>query len=67
LSLFSSAEGRIFTGPMKEYSIPIPVRGYEYNPTMLADYIFPWGTPGNTDDGIKLASEVGAALGTGPR
>jgi succinate dehydrogenase/fumarate reductase flavoprotein subunit len=44
--------------------------GYEYNPGMLADfnfpgatdYIFPWGTPGNTGDGIKLASEAGAAL-----
>ncbi len=44
--------------------------GYEYNPEMLADfnfpgvtdYIFPWGTPGNTGDGIKLASEAGAAL-----
>jgi len=44
--------------------------GYEYNKTMLAnfnfpgatDYIFPWGTPGNTGDGIKLASEAGGAL-----
>lgn len=44
--------------------------GYEYNPGMLADfnfpgatgYIFPWGSPGNTGDGIKLASEAGAAL-----
>jgi len=44
--------------------------GYEYNPAMLADfnfpgatdYIFPWGTPGNTGDGIKLASEAGAVL-----
>ena len=44
--------------------------GYEYNPSMLADfnfpgatdYIFPWGTPGNTGDGIKLASGAGAAL-----
>ncbi len=44
--------------------------GYEYNPGMLADfnfpgardYIFPWGAPGNTGDGIKLASEAGAAL-----
>lgn len=44
--------------------------GYEYNPTMLAnfnvpgavDYIFPWGTPGNTGDGVKLAIEAGAAL-----
>jgi succinate dehydrogenase/fumarate reductase flavoprotein subunit len=44
--------------------------GYEYNPSMLADfnfpgatdYIFPWGTPGNTGDGIKLAAGAGAAL-----
>ena len=44
--------------------------GYEYNPSMLADfnfpgatdYIFPWGTPGNTGDGIKLASGAGASL-----
>ncbi len=44
--------------------------GYEYNRGMLSDfhfpgatdYIFPWGTPGNTGDGIKLASEAGAAL-----
>ncbi len=44
--------------------------GYEYNRKMIADfhfpgatdYIFPWGTPGNTGDGIKLASEAGAAL-----
>jgi len=44
--------------------------GYEYNPGMLADfnfpgatnYIFPWGIPGNTGDGIQLASAAGAAL-----
>jgi succinate dehydrogenase/fumarate reductase flavoprotein subunit len=44
--------------------------GYEYNRRMLADfhfpgatdYIFPWGAPGNTGDGIKLAAEAGAAL-----
>lgn len=44
--------------------------GYGYNRGMLADfhfpgaadYIFPWGTPGNTGDGIKMACEVGAAL-----
>ena len=44
--------------------------GYGYNRGMLADfhfpgatdYIFPWGTPGNTGDGIKMASEVGATL-----
>jgi succinate dehydrogenase/fumarate reductase flavoprotein subunit len=44
--------------------------GYAYNPAMLAnfnfpgatDYIFSWGAPGNTGDGISLASEAGAAL-----
>jgi len=44
--------------------------GYAYNPAMLAnfnlpgatDYIFPWGAPGNTGDGIRLVTEVGAAL-----
>jgi succinate dehydrogenase/fumarate reductase flavoprotein subunit len=44
--------------------------GYEYNRKIIADfhfpgatdYIFPWGTPGNTGDGIKLATEAGAAL-----
>ncbi len=44
--------------------------GYEYNKGMVADfhfpgatdYIYPWGTPGNTGDGIQLASEAGAAL-----
>jgi len=44
--------------------------GYEYNRGMLADfhfpgatdYIFPWGTPGNTGDGIRMATEAGAAL-----
>ncbi len=44
--------------------------GYEYNREMLEnfnlpglmDFIFPWGTPGNTGDGIRMASEAGAAL-----
>jgi succinate dehydrogenase/fumarate reductase flavoprotein subunit len=44
--------------------------GYGYNRRMIADfhfpgateYIFPWGTPGNTGDGIKLATEAGATL-----
>ena len=44
--------------------------GYEYNREMLADFnfpgltdfIFPWGAPGNTGDGIRMASEAGAAL-----
>jgi succinate dehydrogenase/fumarate reductase flavoprotein subunit len=34
----------------------------DFNFPGAKDYIFPWGTPGNTGDGIKLASEVGAAL-----
>jgi len=44
--------------------------GYEYNTEMLrnfnfpglTEFIYPWGNPGNTGDGIKMASEVGAAL-----
>jgi succinate dehydrogenase/fumarate reductase flavoprotein subunit len=44
--------------------------GYASNPAMLAnfnlpgteDFIFSYGTPGNTGDGIALASEAGAAL-----
>ena len=44
--------------------------GYGCNPALLADfhypgatdYMFSWGTPGNTGDGIKLATEAGAAL-----
>lgn len=44
--------------------------GYEYNREMLAnfnlpgatEYVFPWGTPGNTGDGIHLSSQAGAAL-----
>ena len=44
--------------------------GYEYNREMLGDFnfpgltdfIFPWGAPGNTGDGIRMASEAGAAL-----
>jgi succinate dehydrogenase/fumarate reductase flavoprotein subunit len=44
--------------------------GYEYSQEILADFnfpgltdfIFPWGTPGNTGDGIRMASEAGAAL-----
>ena len=44
--------------------------GYENNPEMfgyynfpgLEDFIFPLGTPANTGDGLKLASEAGAYL-----
>ena len=42
--------------------------GYENNPEMKAYFnypgmtIFPAGTPGNTGDGIKMVSEVGAQL-----
>jgi succinate dehydrogenase/fumarate reductase flavoprotein subunit len=44
--------------------------GYGCNRGMLAnfhfpgatEFIFPWGTPGNTGDGIKMATEAGAAL-----
>jgi len=44
--------------------------GYEYNPEMigyfnfpgLTEFIYPWGNPGNTGDGIKMALEAGAAL-----
>jgi len=42
--------------------------GYENNPEMLGYFnfpgirIYPWGTPGNTGDGIKMASEAGAQL-----
>lgn len=44
--------------------------GYENNPEMfgyynypgLRDFIFPYGTPGNTGDGLKMASAAGAYL-----
>ncbi len=44
--------------------------GYEYDSQMLAnhnfpgvtDYIFPWGTPGNTGDGVRMVTAAGAAL-----
>jgi len=44
--------------------------GYASNPVLLARYnlpgaapfIFPWGAPGNTGDGLRLAVDAGAAL-----
>lgn len=44
--------------------------GYGYSPELLASfnfpgvtrYIFPCGSPGNTGDGLRMASEAGAAL-----
>jgi succinate dehydrogenase/fumarate reductase flavoprotein subunit len=42
--------------------------GYEKNPEMLSYYnypgirIYPWGSPYNTGDGIKMVSEIGAPL-----
>lgn len=44
--------------------------GYGASPALLASYnlpgatgfVFPWGAPGNTGDGIRLACEAGAAL-----
>lgn len=44
--------------------------GYASDPAMLADFnvpgisnfVFSWGAPGNTGDGIRMAQEAGAAL-----
>jgi len=44
--------------------------GYEYSQEMLSyfnipglsEFIFPWGNPGNTGDGVKMALGVGADL-----
>jgi succinate dehydrogenase/fumarate reductase flavoprotein subunit len=42
--------------------------GYENNPEMMTNFnypsirIYPWGSPYNTGDGIKMVSEVGAPL-----
>jgi succinate dehydrogenase/fumarate reductase flavoprotein subunit len=42
--------------------------GYENNPEMLSYFnypgirIYPWGSPYNTGDGIKMVSEIGAPL-----
>jgi succinate dehydrogenase/fumarate reductase flavoprotein subunit len=51
-----------------ERAVVLACGGYEYNPEMLGYYnfpgatpfIFPWGTPGNTGDGFKLALGAGA-------
>ncbi len=41
--------------------------GFEGNQQMIRDYLmlpkaYPWGTPGSTGDGIRMAQEVGADL-----
>ena len=53
-----------------ERGVVLSCGGYENNPEMFGDYnypglrdlIFPWGTPGNTGDGLKMASAAGAYL-----
>jgi len=53
-----------------ERGVVLSCGGYENNPEMLAyynypglkDFIFPYGTPGNTGDGLKMASAAGAYL-----
>jgi succinate dehydrogenase/fumarate reductase flavoprotein subunit len=53
-----------------ERGIVLSCGGYENNPEMfeyynypgLRDFIFPLGTPGNTGDGLKMASAAGAYL-----
>lgn len=53
-----------------ERGVVLSCGGYENNPEMFAyynypglrDFIFPTGTPGNTGDGLKLASAAGAYL-----
>jgi len=69
LGLNAQREGKKIT-LLARKGVVLACGGYEYNPVMLSDfnfpgatdYIFPWGTPGNTGDGIKMASEAGAAL-----
>jgi len=42
--------------------------GYENNPEMLSNFsapnfrIYPWGTPYNTGDGVKMVTEIGAKI-----
>jgi len=53
-----------------ERGVVLSCGGYENNPEMfgyynypgLRDFIFPYGTPGNTGDGLKMASAAGAYL-----
>jgi succinate dehydrogenase/fumarate reductase flavoprotein subunit len=55
---------------MARRAVVLTCGGYEYDQEMLThfnlpglrDFIFPWGAPGNTGDGIRMASEAGAAL-----
>jgi succinate dehydrogenase/fumarate reductase flavoprotein subunit len=55
---------------MARRGVVLTCGGYEYDQEMLThfnlpgltDFIFPWGAPGNTGDGIRMASEAGAAL-----
>jgi succinate dehydrogenase/fumarate reductase flavoprotein subunit len=53
-----------------ERGVVLSCGGYENNPEMFGDYnypglrsfIFPYGTPGNTGDGLKMASAAGAYI-----
>lgn len=53
-----------------ERGVVLSSGGYESNPEMfgyynypgLKDFVFPYGTPGNTGDGLKMASAAGAYL-----
>jgi FAD binding domain len=63
-----SEGGRIFIKAKR--GVVLSCGGYENNHDMLAnfnypglkDFIFPFGTPGNTGDGLKMASAAGAYL-----
>lgn len=53
-----------------ERGVVLSCGGYENNPEMFSDYnfpgvrefIFPYGNPGNTGDGLKMAAAAGAYL-----
>jgi succinate dehydrogenase/fumarate reductase flavoprotein subunit len=53
-----------------ERGVVLSCGGYENNPEMfryynypgISDFVFPLGTPGNTGDGLKMASGAGAYL-----
>jgi succinate dehydrogenase/fumarate reductase flavoprotein subunit len=55
---------------LAQRGIVLSCGGYENNPEMfgyynypgLKDFIFPYGNPGNTGDGLKMASAAGAYL-----